>query len=408
MKQTIRAFSVRTLVGFATLTATSTASAGTWGLLANTGLENQPVKGIYFFPGDPKTHVFFTLESNLPTRDYNWNDTSPLGFSVRQMVVSEMAGTGANVIFAQYSGLYSDIHFVNNTIDSFLNVFYASKIVNGPYIVPALEKSFQCNGSCPPDTPPTFSPDNDIAPKSTVGVDYLNFLITKLYVNGLLDKWAKVYDRFGQPRYAIQIAEAAAKKLKSGDDDGYTSALDEIADELERDNGITIGFLLTPVELNVPYYSILSDHPYRMANLSGCKSCLGIVPYFSELPGVTTFCQHKMSSNFRGFVDCNIGGDIDAIARQKKDRAKLWANSGVPFYVDVDAGYDAHLVFNPMAGAASGRAVGSLFGETGYTFDHWRNMQSELKGHQGDGNLAPSGIGVAPARANRSLLSYAA
>jgi uncharacterized protein with LGFP repeats len=38
------------------------------------------------------------------------------------------------------------------------------------------------------------------------------------------------------------------------------------------------------------------------------------------------------------------------------------------------------------------RSVNAMWGETAYLYDSWRNAQSELKGHQGDGNLAASGM----------------
>jgi hypothetical protein len=105
------------------------------------------LQGVYFFPGDPKEPWFFTSHSNKQGRDYAWSDSGPLGFDARKQIIAEIAAVGANVIFAQYSGAYSDVHFVNNTEAAFLGVFYSSKLVNGPLVIPSLERLFSAEGS---------------------------------------------------------------------------------------------------------------------------------------------------------------------------------------------------------------------------------------------------------------------
>lgn len=374
------------------LLSASTASAGTWGLLASPGRENQPVKGIYFFPGDPRAPQFFTLTSNNPGRDYQWNDQGIAGQTARQLIVQEIGAVGANVIFAQYSAEYSDIHFVNNSSLAFIDTFRASQAVNGPQIIPSLEAVFQCDAhTCPPDASPLYDPLRDITPVTAVTKKWFGDLTGLILNNGLQNKWAQLYDRTGTARYAIQISEAGANALPPGDDAVYASALDEIAAYVESTFYIKVGFVLTPTEDDYRY-RIVRSNPDRVANLTSCQSCLAIAPYYSEISRVRTFCEDKAPANFRGFIDCNLGGDLTSLVRFKKDRTKLWINSGIPYYADLDVGYDAHLVFNSMYKVETGRSVNANWGETGYIFDRWRNTQSELKGPHGPGSLAPSGI----------------
>src|SRR5207248_7809007 len=107
-------------------------------------------------------------------------------------------------------GAYSDIHFVNNTETAFLGVFFSSRLVNGPLVIPSLEASFQCGGDCPPVPQPVFDPVRDIAPTSPTGVNWIVSLVNLIKANGVQDRWAQIYDRSGAPRYAIQISEAAS------------------------------------------------------------------------------------------------------------------------------------------------------------------------------------------------------
>jgi hypothetical protein len=86
-----------------------------------------------------------------------------------------------------------------------------------------------------------------------------------------------------------------------------------------------------------------------------------------------------------GPIDCNKGGDIDGLARYKKNRIKRWARSGLPLYADIDVGFDNRRVL-PSLGS------GALWGDTGHVFDQWRNIDSELKGHQGVSNPSIAGL----------------
>jgi hypothetical protein len=332
-----------------------------------------------------------------------WNDAS-IGATARAVIVGEIAGTGANVIFEQYSGVYTDRHFVDNTEAAFQSVFLASAQVNGPQIIPSLEATFQCGGNCPGDAKPVFDPARDIAPNSKVGTDWIVHLVNAIKATGRQDKWAQIFDSSGTPRYAIQIAQATSVNLKAGEDAKYFEALNDLQLAVWRQTGGTlIGFILTPVEDDANY-SLIRSNPDRVADLRACISCLAVLPYVSEISRVSQECEAEAPQTlpgstppvpFRGFIDCNYANDgvgIRNLARFKKDRTKLWVNSGNPYYLDLDGGYDAHLVFNPSNALPGRRWAGTLWGETAYLYDAWRNSQSELKGHQGDGNGAPAGI----------------
>ncbi len=375
----------------------SPALAGTWGLLASPSYENTPIKGVYFFPGDLKPDALITSKSDQPERDNNWNDQSPVGLAFRNQILTQIGSLGTNVIFAVYSGSYTDIHFTNTTEASFLAVFFTSQLTKGPLVVPSLEDSFQCKGHCSAGKQPDYNGPRDIGAPTRTAEDYIVHLVNAIVANGLQGKWAQIYDRSGIPRFAIQIPQATSESFLPGEDTQYFSALEGLQQKVwHRTHGIKIGFILTPVE-DSKHYSIIQSNSNgidHVADLSVCPSCLAVLPYFSELPRVHTECEDKVPNPFfRGFVDCNSleGNAIGNLARLKKDRTKLWVNSGTPYYLDLDAGYDGHVVFNDRPPAGQ-RSVRTIWGETAYLYDAWRNAQSELKGHQGDGNRAPAGV----------------
>jgi hypothetical protein len=85
----------------------------------------------------------FTSVSDKKGRDYEWNDLTQTGDDVRHQIIEEIAGVGTNVIFTEYSGAFSEVHFVTNTEKAFMDVFFSSRDVNGPLIIPSLEGSVQ-------------------------------------------------------------------------------------------------------------------------------------------------------------------------------------------------------------------------------------------------------------------------
>jgi hypothetical protein len=132
-------------------------SAGTWGLLATPGFENQPPKGVYFFAGDPIAPGLFTSDSDNKGRDYAWTDLTKFGSDARDHVVAEIGGLGANVIFAAYYGDFSEFLFLSDSKKAFMDIFYSSRNVNGPLIIPSLEASSK-GGQM------VFDPVRDISP----------------------------------------------------------------------------------------------------------------------------------------------------------------------------------------------------------------------------------------------------
>jgi hypothetical protein len=389
-----------------TLLSSGCRTAGTWGLLATPGYENQPPKGVYFFAGDPIAQGLFTSDSEKRGRDYAWTNSTKVGSDARDQIVTEIRDLGANVIFTPYYGDFQQFLFLNNSKKAFMDIFYASRNVNGPLIVPSLETANK-------DGQPVFDTVRDISPLGETAINWVTDLVKTIVDGGVQNKWAQIYDRNGVARYAIQISEAGSLAPKCPRDSNnieacnaeadrrYVQSLEDLQAQVQlrtggqRDGrtgvitgGILIGFVLTPVE-SVFHYSIIQSNPDRLPILTDCNSCLAILPYFTELPRTFQECVAYAPDDFRGFIDCDRAGRIDNLARFKKDRTKLWVNSGTPYYLDLDSGYDAHLVFNERT---PGKSVNSVWGETYDYYDPWRNSQSELKGHQGDGNKAPSGV----------------
>jgi hypothetical protein len=68
-------------------------------LLANPGLEGQPVKGVYFFPGEGDNDGLWTTHP-LDVRHRQWNSRP----NVRPWVLDRMVDAHINTVVASYWG----------------------------------------------------------------------------------------------------------------------------------------------------------------------------------------------------------------------------------------------------------------------------------------------------------------
>lgn len=392
---------------------------GDWGKLQ--GNPARPVKAIYFFPGDPRTDALklFTQYPEDQRANFHWSDDP----AARAATVSAMRGVGANTIFEVYKGYYDcGPHFMKDTLDDFMALWEVldQQSAEPPMkIVPSMEDiaDIPPGDPCPVrfHVPEALNPDD-----LNNAVDHVVGLVNLIRSRNMMDHWAQLLDSKGESRYAINLTKAGSKHIATGDDPRFVSTLDELAKRVHEKTTTWVGFTLDPMvgagEAPDKYSLTTREGPegenVSVANLRSSESLLAIVPFASELDGIAAFCQQRrvdgqgLADKGRA-VDCNantreVQAAMQAVMRYKKNFIKAWAASGVPTFLDLDRGYDAHLVNNPAFALAHPTPeqkndpnfwpTTAIWGSESELSTPWLNIQSEIKGHQGEGNPAIAGV----------------
>ena len=155
-------------------------------------------------------------------------------------------------------------------------------------------------------------------------------------------RWTQLYDRTGQARYTIAVIQASS--TQPGINDGsFAAGLDDVADQISRETGIQVGFMLDPLPGNA--YSLT---PSSGTALAQTRSFLAIKPFISEIAMGTD--------------------DLRTLLPKKQSFVEAWLAAGVPFLLDVSPGYDAHIVF-PAQNNAYWRIANN---------DIWHNGQTQM------------------------------
>jgi len=170
--------------------------------------------------------------------------------------------------------------------------------------------------------------DGRVAPGT---VSQINNLIHRYLKNSRhpewAGRWAQVYDSGGLPRFAVVLIHAASNRLGAQDHAAYSGGFDLVADEVFSATGIRVGFFIDalPPGSNAPGNFKPSPEgtgPF----LLNTRSILGIQCFIPEIWMTGT-------------------PDEEARIRWKREFARRWEATGIPFLMDVSPGYDAHLVF---------------------------------------------------------------
>ena len=360
-------------------------SSPLWGLLANADFQGRAVKSVYFFAGDWKVSNQIFYESISPDPNdalytLHPTDARHLGWSEQQanrdFALDAIATAGANVIDLSYWGergtdrwaLWAPMQCSTYAHDQVFDAALSHNLL----IMPAIEsaaatnlnpqtgKPYQCG--TPPNVHTGNSPayffSSDFPGDSNNPAPGLVTQILDLIVRYLLapqnrqwpSRWAQVYDRFGQARYAITIIQASS--TQPGVNDGsFAAGLDAVANLISTKTGIQVGFILDPLPGNA--YSLT---PYAGAALAQAKSFLAIRPFISEI---------AMGSD-----------DLRALLPSKQSYVEAWLAAGVPLLLDVSPGYDAHIVF-PAKNNAYWRIAND---------DIWHNGQTQMIVSNAGGN----------------------
>lgn len=309
-----------------------------WGRLANPGFENQYIKSTFFFAGNWRNGMQFyeyTPSDNTGLYTMHPSDSRHLGWSeniaYRNFAVQTMIQAGVNVINMSYWGprgtdnwaFWSPMQTSTWAHDELFDIAIGKDILVVPYI-----ESFAATDSSEGYSFRDCFPGNSLNPAPPL-VEMIEDLVDRYLIHPdnvqWPDVWARAYDQDGTERYIVSLIHVASDQA-GVDGQSFAAGFDWVADEVFDNTGIRVGFLLDA--LPVATYS---------------PGDFKITPEIAE----TWLTIHKSILGIQCFIPEIWTGDdneTDLIA-WKRDLAQRWANTSIPFIIDVSPGYDAHIVF---------------------------------------------------------------
>lgn len=335
------------------------------GLLASPGLEGQPIKGLYFFPGEAAFNLDLYTTHPLLDDDRHWNTD----VSSRKRVVDRMVGAHVNTVVMSYWSImpqWSPMHLDPTSLSGVLDAVQGRPMV----VMPALESGFDPN----PATAqwkfsrdfPSPVPGGAVAPGLVARIGELVALFS-----GRMHLWARVYDRDGAWRYAVQLLHVYSE-LQGTTDRRFAEAFGQVATLVQAQYGIPVGFLLDVIG---------GSHPYVAAPATAG-------PELERQPAVLAlngFASEAHSGKVKNGPPCsdpdwrrcqphdNNRDNLETLADWKQAAVRDWVATGVPVILDVTNGMDGRVVWRTGG-------VGFWGDNLDYTEDRWRNWMSLLKG----------------------------
>ncbi len=334
-------------------------------LLASPGLHAQPIKGVYFFPGEATGNLDLYTVHPLLADDRRWNSDR----AGRARVIDRMLAAHVNTVVMSYWSLmpqWSPMMLDASSLSGVLDAVDGRLLV----ILPAIESGFDPN----PATPqwkfsvefPTSAPNGPVAAGL---VDRLGELVA-LFA-GRMHLWARLYDRNGAPRYAVQILHVYSDR-PGVTDAAFAAAFGSVAAQVRARFDIDVGFLLDLVGGQHPYVAVpatAGPHLEREAAVLAANGFASEVHSGRVVAGPP--CSHADWQRCQPHD--NNRDNLERLADWKRAALLAWAATGLPVILDVANGMDGRIVWR--AGGAG------FWGDNrDYTEDRWRNWMSELKG----------------------------
>lgn len=351
------------------------------GRLANPGYENQPVKSTFFFTGNCKNDIQYYESfpgNNLGLYTVWPTDNRHLEWSVdtanQSFVINDLISSGINVVNMSIWGPRSTDNWANwapmqtstYSHDELFNITIGKDILIAPYLESTAasltgspEYSFK---KCFPGDPLNYD---------TRIIAFIEDLVNRyiLYPDNPLwtDKWARVYDQNGKPRYMVCIIHVASTQT-GVTDQTFAEGFDQLADSVYARTGIEVGFTLDIL----PHHIIIPGEFRANPETTGPylrlqKSVLAIQCY---IPEVFLAMEHE-----------------PFITRWKHQFSSRWIHTGIPFIQDISAGYDAHIVFpnsviygNNAEWREANRLIVTKLLSQGITFNTWNGYTEGYAG----------------------------
>lgn len=340
-----------------------------WGRLANPDFDGCNIKTTLFFSGQAKDGTYpyeCTPGSNLSLYTVYPTDSRHLNWALspdnRTFVMEQMIAVGLNVIAMSSWGEdflpcttgwapWAPMQCSTYSHDELFDAALGKRILIMPFIESRADWTFRGEF-------PTW--DGIVAP-GTVSqiVNLINRYLNNAAHPEWASKWARVYNRDGQPRYAVAIIHASSDRLGVKDDAEYAEGFDSIADVVFEQTGINVGFFIDALPRGTNAPGVFKPSSQTTApDLENQSSILGIMCFIPEIWLGTS--------------------DEVALAYWKRDFSAGWEATGIPFLMDVSPGYDAHIVFpgSPLYGlnitwTVSLAQMVNNFGQDGMVYNSW-------------------------------------
>jgi hypothetical protein len=351
------------LICFTATVAVAQAKHPEWrALLASTGLDGQPIKGVYFFPGESDAAQAFYTAHPTYYDDTHWN-SEPSG---RARIVDRMLRAHINTIVLSYWSdmpQWSPMILDGSSVPGVLEATRGKPIV----ILPTIEGGSDASH---PEIPqwefPTDFPHpagtQEIAPGLVKRIQ----LLQKIFANHM-DQWARVYDKDGNSRYAVAILHVCSETAGLNDT-SFAAAFDAVAKQIT----IPVGFMLDFIGGTHKY---IASPKTAGPVLAGTASVIAALGYESEVfSGKVINGPACSASDWHACQPFdNNRSNLENLVDWKKAAVQDWVASGLPVILDVSNGFDGRIVW---------RSGGTAFwgDNLNYTEDRWRNWLSELKG----------------------------
>jgi hypothetical protein len=334
------------------------------GLLASPGLDGQPVKAVYFFPGEvgPNSNLFTAHPVNPD--DQHWNSVP----ASRARVVDRMAAAHVNtVVMSYWSNMpqWSPMLLNGASLTGVLDAAGGRRLV----IIPAIEGGFDTSH---PEIPHwQFQSDFPHPAGSTAFAPGLVQRIGALVqlFEGRRNLWAQMYDRTGTARYAVSLIHTCSDQGVS--DSEFAAAFDKVADQVQSAFHIPVGFTLDLI--GGCHYVAIPEKAGTL--LTGTVSVLAAMGFESEVfSGKVISGPPCADPDWRKCIAVdNNRSNLPALADWKRAAVHDWVATGLPMILDVSNGFDGRVVWKS-------KGAGFWGDNMNYSDDRWRNWLSELKG----------------------------
>jgi hypothetical protein len=323
------------------------------------------MKAVYFFAGEGggANERLYTTHP-LDPRDEHWNSDP----STRAWVIDRMVQAHVNTVVMSYWSdmpASSPMKLDATSIPGVLDAVEGRPLV----VLPAIESgnAWRFADEFPVDASGQPAPGL---------VNRIGDLVSLF--KGRMHLWAQLYDREGQPRYAINVIHAYSSPLASVPPfarqvagDAFAAGFDAVAASVEARFGVRVGFTLDAVAGQ----GYAADPATNGAALERTRSVLAIQDFEPEVwsgvakssppcPAHAASCPPPYDNN-----TSNLG----AIADWKRARTSAWLATGVPVILSVSNGMDGRFVWAKNGDGYWGDNLDA-------TDDRFRNWVSELKG----------------------------
>jgi hypothetical protein len=353
-------------------------------LHASRHLDGQPVKGLYFFPGESTGNVdLYTTHPSLAD-DMHWNSDP----STRPLVIDRMVAAHVNTIVMSYwSNMpqWSPMSLDPSSVPGVLEAAKGRPLV----IMPALESGFDAEH---PEIPHWQFADEFPRPGGGPAAPGLVSRVGELCAlfGGQMDLWARLYDRNGISRYAVHVLHVCSD-VAGTTDLGFALGFEEVAVQVLEAYGVRVGFTLDIIGGSHAYVA----SPARAGpRLEQQPSVLAVQGFASEVfSGRVINGPPCDQADWRRCIPFdNNRNNLANLADWKRAAVRDWVVTGLPVILDVSNGFDGRIVWKT-------NGTGFWGDNLEYTDDRWRNWMSQLKGF--GSRASRSTRGTATPRATR-------